>query len=218
MAKKIVSKKASKETTKAAPVAEPKMAEVITHPAVEVQAEAEVATIREEVRKQTPFKETQLERDERLIAAVIKGTMSEALPALVAAMRGTQGTSKSEGTDLAEAKIKRWQVCNDCRQKAPKVVPCAAEGHTKMVVYPSNPRFGPWFPGCIINGVRYLSSNRREKILVPTACVSQIMKQIQDFEENEFATIMGGRTAEHNSGVINEVGESKQNTATSAWR
>lgn len=201
---KIKAGKPSKEITKKAAPAEP---------VAEVSPVADVIPIKEEVAPK-------ISKEEAAQRTFARALMEEMMPAIIAAARGA-GTAAGEksGTEIAEAKIKRWQICNDCRQKGPKQPSCKAEGHTKMVVYPTlHPRFGPWFPGAIINGVRYLSTNRREKVLVPTACVSQITKQIADWEENEISTMLGGRTAEHDSGEIQEGGGGKQKTAVAGWR
>lgn len=205
--KKIVSKKADKESTKKATPVEPQ---------AEVTPVADVIQIKEAKEEATP----KVSKEEATAKAYARAMMEEMMPAFLAVARSAGGSAGAkEGTEHAEARIKRWQICNDCRQKGPRQPPCKAEGHTKMVVFPTtHPRFGPWFPGCIINGVRYLSNNRREKILVPTACVSQITKQIADFEENELQTMLGGRTAEHDSGEMNEGGGGKQKQAVSGWR
>lgn len=201
MAKKIAEKK-----TKVSSVTDARGAEEVTPPAA--QEPVEVVS-----------KEPKISKEETTAKAYARALMEEMMPAFLAVAKAQGGSAGAkEGTEAAEARIKRWQICNDCRQKGPKKPPCNGE-HTQMIVYPNNPRFGPWFPGSIINGVRYLSGNRRQKVLVPTACVSTIMKQIQDFEENEMSAMMGGRSAEHDSGEMQEGGGGKQRQAVGAgWR
>ncbi len=184
--------------------------------AAKVEAKEILATV--EATAPVGKRETEEEKNTRVIRETVKAVVGELVPAMMAMQVGNQSSSGSR-----PANRPRFHQCGICKQSGPPSVtnplgfPCRGE-HVKMVVYPTKyPEFGKWFQGCIINGIRYLSSNRRERIDIPKECEGQIMKQVADYEENERVTAMG-RTAEHNSGSMNEGGGGKQNHANSAWR
>lgn len=175
--------------------------------AVEVETAASVEAVTEAKPKRAAAEDRATE-----MAGITKAIMSEMLPALMVAMKPVEAPATSR-----QAKV-REVICRVCLQKGPGKPPCNGE-HISMVVFPVKyPRFGAWFPGCIINGVRYLSSDRRQRILVPKACEGQIIKQISDYEENEM-DMSQGRVAQHNSGDIGETGSRvTPATASSGWR
>lgn len=206
MAKKVTSSKKPVKLVK--PIVEQQIEEVLPKVAAK-----EVEKIVEEVEASAPkrAKETDEEKQMRLIQGVVKAVMSETVPALMAMQVG-QSSAGSRGRP-----VRQLIQCRECKQAGPGKAPCNGE-HIKMVVYPQRyPEFGKWFQGSIINGIRYLSNNRREQILVPAACEGQIIKQITDYEENERVTRMG-RTAEHDSGSLAEGGGGRTQPANAAWR
>lgn len=148
--------------------------------------------------------------------------MEEMMPAMAAAVRAGQPAATSEA---AANKIRRWQHCNECKQKGPATKenpygsPCKNE-HIYMVVFPKRyPQVAKYFQGVFINSVRYLSDNRRHKILVPANCESTIDAMIEKWEDNEIETMTGeGRIAEHNSGVVREGGGGQVRQAVVGWR
>lgn len=172
---------------------------------------------------ETPIKKEASQKDifADMIKAAVKAVIEETLPAMAAA---SAVANKGGGMVAAENVIKRWQICSTCRQKGPPTkanplgYPCKGN-HIYMVVYPQRyQHFAKFFQGVMINGVRYLSSNRRERILVPTEMEGTVLKIIEDWEDNEQATMSGSRVAEHDSGDIKEVGQSKTNPAQQAFR
>lgn len=206
MAKKVTSSKKPVKLVK--PIVEQQIEEVLPKVAAK-----EVEKIVEEVEASAPkrTKETDEEKQMRLIQGVVKAVMSETVPALMAMQAGqsSAGSRSRPSRQLIQ--------CRECKQAGPGKAPCNGE-HVSMVVYPARyPEFGKWFQGSFINGIRYLSNNRRERILIPAACEGQITKQIADFEENERVTRMG-RTADHDSGSLAENGGGRTQPATAAWR
>lgn len=189
-----------------------------SHVQVEEAAAVETASLIEEVKKVVPAKrESEDERMARLIGLTVKAVMNEMVPAMAALQRSEQPKMQQAGKHIA-----RWKTCNECKQRGPNGIPCEGE-HTTMVVYPVRyPHFGKFFQGVMINGIRYLSDNRRQRILIPTAMISTITKIITDFEDNEYAQAMG-RTAEHDSGSMADPGAGvhapkEANAAQSGWR
>lgn len=180
-------------------------------------AEGEVKEVIKEVEKSAPVdkKETAAERDQRLITSVVKAMMGEMMPAFAAMTRSQSSVGAREGG----RPVRRFKQCRTCRQAGPGDGPPCNGEHSKMVVFPQKyPQFGKYFQGCIINGIRYLSSNRRELVEVPTACVSSIMKTINDFEENEWQTAMGRQGGE-DLGSFNEGGRGNTyREGTQGWR
>lgn len=171
---------------------------------------------------ETPIKKEASQKDifSDMIKAAVKAVIEETLPAMAAA----SAVANKGGTVAAENVIKRWQICSTCRQKGPPTkanplgYPCKGN-HTYMVVYPQRfQHFAKFFQGVTVNGVRYISSNRRERILVPTEMEGTIMKIVTDWEDNEQATMSGARQAEHDSGDIREVGRNNINPAQQAFR
>lgn len=222
MAKKKVVEKVKVAKKTRAPRSTPPVFEVEvpqSHAQVEEAAAVETASLIEEVKKVSPLKvkETEDEKMARLIGMTVKAVMNEMVPAMAALQRAEQPKMEQAGRHVA-----RWKQCNECKQRGPKGPPCEGQ-HTTMVVYPTRyPHFGKWFQGVIINGVRYLSHDRRQRILIPTAMVSGITKIITDFEDNEYAQAMG-RTAEHDSGSLAEPGAGvtsvkEANGAQHGWR
>lgn len=89
--------------------------------------------------------------------------------------------------------------------------------HVKMVVYPERyPEFAKWWPGVVINGVRYISHTPNVKILVPEKQYSTIVNAIKTFEENE-RTVNISRSKTHVSGSIGRRGTGAVK-AEMAWR
>ena len=194
MKKTTVEKKSPKKVVNIAPIPE----------VLPVMAAKELQEIKEEVQKTAPKKESEEDRMNRVIATTVKAVVGEMIPAMMA----LQQNQSSAGLIH----------CRICKQAGPGPKPPCNDEHINMVVYPQKyPEFGKFFQGSIINGIRYLSDGRRSRVSVPKACEGQILKQVADFEENERVTMMG-RSAQHNSGEMREVGASSTKDAQAAWR
>lgn len=190
----------------------PPKATVPDRPLVQEVAK-EVESVKAEVERTAPVgrKESEEERMNRTVLATVKAVVGELVPAMMAMQNASSAGQRPAREN------RRWIQCRVCKQAGPNKAPCNGE-HIKMVVYPSKyPEFGKWFQGAIINGIRYLSDGRRDRIDIPAACEGQITKQVADYEENERVTVMG-RSASHDSGSISEGGGGNANGATSAWR
>lgn len=88
-----------------------------------------------------------------------------------------------------------FEKCAECFQYAEA---CKGE-HVEMVVYPVSAKHGKWFPGVIVNGVRYLSDHGGHRIKVPKE--NNIAAAVVQWEQNE-EEMLNGRTKFHNSGSI----------------
>lgn len=130
----------------------------------------------------------------------------ELIPTMIAS-----AVQASKASDAPKAVLNRpAQKCHDCGQAL-----SGCEGkHILMVVHPT--QFAEYFPGAIINGVRYLSNDTSHRIVVPAACKSTIMGIVAGFEKNE-REISVGRKRDHHSGSVSPHGSSI-NPAQAAWR
>jgi len=155
------------------------------------------------------------------IKAVAKSVAEEMAPVMVAV------TQRSGGPAPTGKKFGSNDRCFLCRQRKnacggvpahnaadPKdVLRAYAANHELLVVFPQKyPEFGDFFQGRKINGVRYLSGNSKHRVWVPRAAVGDIMRAVQEYEENERQTRMG-RRKEHNSGT-----SAAPAPATTGWR
>ncbi len=143
------------------------------------------------------------------MAAVMKGIAEQIIPAAVAAAVSAMGKQQASAR-ASQAQPVRSPTCHECGQSV-----SACEGkHVKMVVMPQ--RYQEYFPGAIINGVRYLSNDLSHEVLVPEAAVGGITHAVHVFETNE-REIETGRVAEKQSGRVSPYGSSTINQ-TVAWR
>lgn len=75
--------------------------------------------------------------------------------------------------------------CGECMQDKKA---CKSK-HRVIAVYPKNQRWGRWFQGVMINGVRYLSDNQSHLITVPAEADIEYM--IYQWERNEERMVDG---------------------------
>ena len=130
----------------------------------------------------------------------------ELIPAMIAS--AVQASKASEAPKVAANRPA--PRCHDCGQAL-----SGCEGkHIQMVVHPM--QFAEYFPGAIINGIKYLSNDTGHRITVPAACESTIMGIVAGFEKNE-REISVGRKRDHHSGSVSPHGSSV-NPANAAWR
>ncbi len=153
----------------------------------EVKASVSVETLPEPVKAQLK----KLNASEELVRALI----TEMFPAMVAASAAANPTPVQ-----AQAAVRKRQRCQDCGQD--KLSGCKGE-HVMMVVYPTKDpaQNGKWWPGCKVNGVRYLSNDTSHQVLVPANCEGDFKYQIALYEKNE-TELARGRAKHHNSGNV----------------
>jgi hypothetical protein len=134
------------------------------------------------------------------------------IPTLVAAAV-TAGRTAAAPAAPARAAHVAPRMCSSCGQQL-----SGCEGkHVLMVVHPQRyPQHARFFPGAIINGVRYLSNDEGHKVLVPENCKSSILGLVHGYEENEQAMAVG-RKAERLSGTVSPNG-TRFTAATQGWR
>lgn len=108
--------------------------------------------------------------------------------------------------------------CTDCRQVRDNGAGGGCQGrHIEMVVFPQRyPQHADYFPGAIINGIRYLSNDSGHRILVPADAEATILGLVGGFEQNE-QDMAVGRKREHHSGRVSPNGSSTV-PAVAAWR
>lgn len=142
---------------------------------------------------------------------ILRKVAMEIVPLAVAAAINARGDSQPQR--IVEARPRAKADCPDCGQDLR-----GCEGkHTLMVVYPQRyTEHGAFFPGYILNGVRYLSNDENHQVLVPANCQSEINGAVQRFEQNEQEMIVG-RKKTHHSGSISPMG-ARTNPADAAWR
>lgn len=85
--------------------------------------------------------------------------------------------------------------CGECKQK---VNACKGK-HRETVVFPFNAKWGRWFQGVYINGIRYLSNGPHEKVTVPHDSDVEYMIAMWEANEEEMKT---GRERQHFTGSI----------------
>lgn len=130
------------------------------------------------------------------------------IPTMIAS--AVAAAMKGQPVSAAPARPVHAAVCQDCGQAK-----SGCEGkHVLMVVYPAS--FSEYFPGAIINGVRYLSNDPGHMVLIPEACESTILGIVAGYEKNE-RDISVGRKRDHNSGRVSPSG-SATIPANAAWR
>jgi len=150
-------------------------------------------------------------KKEPTVTELVAQALKEALPlAVVAAMQAQQGSTAANAQALQEAKLRSAERCFDCGQVK---TACGGE-HMKMVVYPRNEEYGPWFPGIRLNGVVYLSNNATHEITVPK--VNDFGYQLATWEKNE-RELKTGRKGHHNSGSVGP-GHHNFSPANQGWR
>lgn len=97
--------------------------------------------------------------------------------------------------------LKPKMGCGICRQD---ISGCNNE-HRLLAVYPRSKKYGRFFQGVIINGVRYLSNHRGHKIWVPKDCnIEHVMEMWENNEDDQSQ----GKEVEHDSGVLSATGKS----------
>lgn len=145
------------------------------------------------------------------LAAAIKQVSEQMIPAAIAA--AVAATSKPV-VQAPPPGPKRDQKCTECKQSL--LTGCEGK-HARMVVYPQRyPQHADYFPGAIINGVKYLSNDEGHRILVPEAAVGTIEGIVAAFEQNEQDMAVGRKAVRH-SGTISPHGSSVSQ-ADKAWR
>lgn len=147
------------------------------------------------------------------MAAAVKFVSEQMIPAAVAAAVSATTKQAAPAPAPTRAGPVPQQKCHDCGQ-----VRSGCEGkHVLLAVYPQRyPQHADYFPGVILNGVKYLSNNGSHKILVPANAESTILGVVAGFEQNEHE-MANGRKAERHSGHVSPHGASVQ-PANQAWR
>ena len=138
----------------------------------------------------------------------------ELIPQMIAS--AVAATSKAP---VAAAPVRgaaqNFPKCNDCKQvlKNDSGGGCGGR-HTMMVVHPLH--HAEYFPGAIINGVKYLSNDPGHRVLVPADAEATIAAIVNGYEQNE-REMSVGRKAERHSGSVSPNGS---NTVQqhAAWR
>lgn len=137
-------------------------------------------------------------------------TMKDVMALIPTMIASAVQASKAAEPAPRGAAPKQMPKCHECGQ-----VLSGCEGkHIQMVVHPA--QFAEYFPGVIINGIKYLSNDSGHRITVPAACESTIMGIVAGFEKNE-REISVGRKRDHHSGSVSPHGSSI-NPANAAWR
>jgi hypothetical protein len=137
----------------------------------------------------------------------------------VAVMAAMNANNQANAPKLPPAQTRNFgDLCPYCRQYTSA---CGGkeEDHVEMVVYPTKyPEFGEFFPGYIVNGVKYLSNDESHAIVVPKVMVTTAENAIREYEENERVTRVG-RRKDHNSGhIANARRIEPHNAGVAAWR
>jgi hypothetical protein len=147
-------------------------------------------------------------------APVTVKQLVDLLPTLVAT---AVGAAQRANAQPAAVPIRAANVapirCHDCGQQK-----SACEGkHVQLVVYPTRyPQHARFFPGAILNGIKYLSNDEGHTVTVPACAEATIMNLVSGYEQNEQEMAVG-RKAERRSGVVSPNGTNVQQ-ANQAWR
>ena len=137
-------------------------------------------------------------------------TMKDVLALIPTMIASAVQASKAASQPTSNRAATPTPQCTECRQAL-----SGCEGkHVKMVVHPGH--FAEYFPGAIINGIRYLSNDSGHMVLVPAACESTILSIVANYEQNE-RDMAVGRKRDHHSGSVSPHGSSV-NPANAAWR
>lgn len=129
------------------------------------------------------------------------------LPTMMAAIATASNQPKQASAPYREP-IKA--KCSECGQ-----VKTGCEGkHVKMTVLPAS--FQEYFPGVILNGIKYLSNDDGHTVTVPANAESTILGIIAGYERNE-QELASGRKAVRHSGVVSP-GGARTMEQHSAWR
>lgn len=143
-------------------------------------------------------------------------TMKQVLE-LIPQMIASAVAASSKGPVAAAAKPTNAQLpkCPECKQVRDNGLGGGCQGrHTLMVVHPTH--HAEYFPGAIINGVKYLSNDPGHRVLVPADAASTIEGIVNGYEQNE-REISVGRKAERHSGSVSPHGSSTI-PQHAAWR
>lgn len=150
----------------------------------------------------------------KAVREAVGKALSEAIPAVATiAVESQRKANQVVGDGKAEAAIRAAAQRLQCPKCFQPVSACNGK-HRRVVVYPTNQRFGRYFQGVFINGIRYLSNGPSHAIDVPLECDIEYM--ISAWEQNEYDTAQG-RKAEHNSGSLGAAG-GQFSPATEGWR
>jgi hypothetical protein len=143
----------------------------------------------------------------------IKAVAEQMIPAAIAAaITATQGTRPAAQAAPVQPNGSNPQ-CSECGQKRSA---CGGK-HVQMVVFPTRfPQFADYFPGVILNGVKYLSNDDSHTVTVPAIAESDVLNTVAGFERNEHE-MANGRVAERHSGTVSPRGTSFS-PANAAWR
>jgi hypothetical protein len=145
---------------------------------------------------------------------VVKMFAENMIPAAVAAAVSAVSTQQAQGSRApAPQAVRPAPRCPECGQP----VTACSNKHISMVVYPTRyPQHAEYFPGAIINGVKYLSNNDSHSVTVPEVSYSDIKTIVSQFEQNEQEMAVG-RIAERLSGTVSPRG-TQTIQQTQAWR
>lgn len=139
-------------------------------------------------------------------------TMEEILKLVTAASAATVSAMQAAQNKAPPAQVAKPK-CIECGQ----VLTGCGGKHVQMVVYPQRyPQHADYFPGVVINGIRYLSNGDGHRVTVPAEAESTISGIVSNFEQNE-QELATGRKAERHSGHVGPGGTSVQ-PANQAWR
>ncbi len=147
-------------------------------------------------------------------APVTVKQLVDLLPTLVASAVGAAQRANAQPAAAPQRAANVAPIrCSDCGQQR-----SACEGkHIQMVVYPMRyPQHARFFPGAILNGVKYLSNDEGHRVTVPEIAEATILNLVSGYEDNEQAMAVG-RKAERRSGVVSPSGTSVS-PANQAWR
>lgn len=147
-------------------------------------------------------------------APVTVKQLVDLLPTLVASAVGAAQRANASALPAIPQRTNAAPIrCGDCGQQK-----SACEGkHVQMVVYPTRyPQHARFFPGAILNGIKYLSNDEGHQVTVPAIAEATIANLVSGYEENEQAMAVG-RKAERRSGVVSPHGTAVS-AANQAWR
>ncbi len=141
--------------------------------------------------------------DTKIANAVGKG-IEAALPLAMAAVGQTLGNSlnpkKAQEAAQEFSSSDRCEKCGQMRR-------ACKNKHVLLVVAPANPRRYQRFPGCIVNGITYISPRPGAPIYVPAE--NDVLHQLQVYEEEE-DNLREGHKLDHNSGTLSPIEQNQQ--------
>ena len=149
-----------------------------------------------------------------VLEAAIKAVADQMIPAAVAA--AVAATSRGQYVQSA-APSRPLPPSNDRCPTCSQLTSACRDEHVEMIVYPTRyEEHAQFFPGAIINGVKYLSNDASHRVPVPKVSEAAVLEIVRNFENNEQDTRLG-RKAERRSGVVTPHG-AQFSPANQAWR